>query len=69
MEQLSLDESYENVAEVSSTGLLSPDLSSPRAKRRETSHEDIGMLASSMGSLRVSGGRPEGDDTSSETDE
>ena len=68
IEQLSLNESHENLAEVSSSGLLSPEFSNPRAKRQETSYEDIGMLVSSVDSLHVTG-RSDDEYTSSDTDD
>ena len=67
-EPLSLDETHDNAADASSSGLLSPELSSPRVSRQETSHAGICMLMSSVNNLLISGERPRDDDTSSESD-
>ena len=41
-------ETHDNAADVCSSGLQNPEVSSTRAKQQETSHEDFGMLVSSM---------------------
>ena len=68
IEQLSLDATSDNAAEASSSGLLGPELSTPPAVRKETSHTGFGMLMSSFKNLLFSRERPHDDDTSSETD-
>ena len=41
-------ETHDNAVDVSSSGLQNPEVSSTRTKQQETSHEDFGMLVSSM---------------------
>ena len=67
MEPLSLDVTRDNAVDASSSGLLSPELSSPRS-RQETSRSGIAMLMPSVNNLLFSRERPHDDDTGSETD-
>lgn len=63
-----MDESQENVLDVSSSGVLSPDLLSSPAKRQATSPDDVGMLVSSMESFHVGAKESRDGDSSSDTD-
>ena len=42
------EDTHDNAVDVSSSGLQNPEVSSTRTKQQETSHEDFGMLVSSM---------------------